>query len=53
MADKVITPFMPPNTVNTAVIAMSPIAAYQNGMFSRYSKKMPPVKAVTDTFVRT
>lgn len=53
MADSVITPFMPPNTVNTAVMAMRPMAPYQNGSPSRYSKNMPPVNAVTDTFVST
>ena len=53
MADKVITPFMPPKTVNTAVMAISPIAPYQKGRPRRYSKKIPPVNAVTETFVRT
>ena len=53
MADKVITPFIPPNTVNTAVIAIRPIAPYQNGRPRRYSKKIPPVNAVTETLVNT
>ena len=53
MAERVITPFIPPKTVKTAVMAMSPMAPYQNGRPNRYSKKMPPVKAVTDTLVST
>ena len=53
MAESVITPFMPPKTVNTAVTAIRPMAPYQNGRPSRYSKKIPPVKAVTDTLVST
>ena len=53
MEDRVITPFIPPNTVNTAVMAIKPIAPYQNGIPSKNSKKIPPVKAVTLTFVNT
>ena len=53
MAERVITPFIPPNTVNTAVMAIRPMAPYQNGSPSRYSKNMPPVNAVTDTLVST
>jgi 8-oxo-dGTP diphosphatase len=51
--ERVITPFMPPKTVNTAVMAIRPMAPYQNGMPRRNSKKMPPVNAVTLTFVST
>ena len=29
MAERVITPFIPPNTVNTAVTAISPIALFE------------------------
>ena len=53
MVDNVITPFIPPKTVKTAVMAIRPIAPYQKGRPSRYSKKIPPVKAVTETFVNT
>ena len=53
MVESVITPFMPPNTVNTAVMTIRPMAPYQKGMPRRYLKKIPPVKAVTLTFVRT
>ena len=53
MEERVITPFMPPKTVNTAVMAIRPMAPYQNGMPRRNSKKMPPVNAVTLTFVST
>ena len=52
MADMVITPFIPPNTVKMAVTAMRPRAPHQKGRPMRYSKKIPPVKAVTETFVR-
>ena len=52
MAERVITPFIPPKTVNIAVIKINPIAPYQKGMPSKYSKNIPPVKAVTLTFVR-
>ena len=51
IADRVMTPFMPPNIVNTAVITIRPIAPYQKSSPIRYSKKIPPVKAVTETFV--
>ena len=53
MADSVITPFIPPKTVKTAVMAIRPMAPYQKGRPNRYSKKIPPVKAVTETFVST
>jgi hypothetical protein len=53
MAESVITPFIPPNTVKIAVIKIRPIAPHQNGSPSKYSKKIPPVNAVTDTFVNT
>lgn len=53
MADMVITPFMPPKMVNTAVTKIRPRAPYQKGMPNRYSKKIPPVKAVTLTLVST
>ena len=53
MVESVITPFMPPNTVNTAVIKISPIAPAQKLRPHRYLKKTPPVKAVTLTFVST
>ena len=49
MADMVITPFIPPTMVKTAVMKISPRAPYQKGMPSRYSKTIPPVKAVTLT----
>ena len=53
MAESVITPFIPPKTVKIAVMKIRPIAPHQNGSPSRYSKKIPPVNAVTDTFVNT
>ena len=53
MVDKVITPFIPPKTVKIAVMAIRPIAPYQKGISSRNLKKIPPVKAVTETFVST
>jgi hypothetical protein len=52
IADIVITPFIPPNTVNIAVIAIRPSAPYQKGSPNRYSKKIPPVNAVTLTLVK-
>ena len=53
MVESVMTPFMPPNTVKMAVMAMRPMAPYQKGMPRRNLKKIPPVKAVTLTFVST
>ena len=52
MAESVITPFIPPNTVKIAVMTIKPMAPYQNGIPRRYSKNIPPVNAVTLTFVR-
>ena len=53
MVESVMTPFIPPNTVKIPVSTISPIAPYQNGNPSKNSKKIPPVKAVTLTFVST
>ena len=50
--ESVITPFIPPNTVKTAVRTIRPIAPTQKLRPQRYSKKIPPVRAVTLTFVR-
>jgi hypothetical protein len=48
----VITPFIPPMTVKMAVTAIRPRAPHQKGRPMRYSKKIPPVNAVTLTLVR-
>ena len=38
MVESVITPFIPPKTVNTAVMAIRPIAPYQKGISNKYTK---------------
>ena len=52
MVESVITPFIPPNTVKMVVRMIRPMAPAQKFKPQRYSKKIPPVRAVTLTFVR-
>ena len=52
MVDNVITPFIPPNTVKMVVRIIKPMAPAQKFKPQRYSKKIPPVRAVTLTLVR-
>ena len=51
--ESVITPFIPPITVNTPVRRTNPTAPTQKFSPSKLSRKIPPVKAVTLTFVST
>ena len=53
IADRVITPFIPPKTVKIPVSTIKPIAPYQKGRPRRLSIKIPPVNAVTLTLVST
>ena len=41
IAESVITPFIPPNTVKMPVSTIRPIAPYQNGRPNRNSRKIP------------
>ena len=52
IVDNVITPFIPPNTVKMVVRIIKPMAPAQKFKPQRYSKKIPPVRAVTLTLVR-
>ena len=53
MTEIVIIPFIPPSTVNIPVKRTRPIAPYQKSIPITDWRNIPPVKAVTETFVKT